>query len=284
MIGLLAVPLLSQEGRAAAGRRQGINDPFSEMDRALSALENDISPEDEYYMGRAVGANILELYRPYAGNHDLSVYLNLICRSLALHAAGPAPFNGYHVMILDSPEPNAFATPGGHIFISLGLVEAAASEDMLAAVIAHEMAHIQLKHGIEMIRDNRLIRDLRELADRSGEIAFRNAGLEVRRLFFVDAVKEIVDAMTINGFSQQQEFEADSLAVSLLASAGYEPSSLMDILYVLEKIPAGRSGGILKTHPPALLRISNVERALRKYPVHDTRSFRSARFNALRYW
>jgi predicted Zn-dependent protease len=273
MIGLLAVPIMSQD----------IYDPFSEMDRALSALENDISPEDEYYIGRAVGAHILERYnRPYIRNKDLSVYLNKICRALALHADGAAPFNGYHVMILDSPEINAFATSGGHIFISLGLVKAAASEDMLAAVIAHEIAHIQLRHGIEMIRDNRLSRELQELADRAGEIAGQKAGIEARELFFVDAAKKIVDTMMINGFSQQQEFEADSLAVFLLASAGYEPSSLIDMLYVLERIGSGYSGGIFKTHPPARLRISNVERAVRDYSVRDTRSFRVTRFNALR--
>jgi predicted Zn-dependent protease len=281
MIGLLAVPIMPQEKGIAGSRWGDINDSFSEMDRALSALENDISPEDEYYIGRAVGAYILERYRPYTGNEDLSAYLNKICCALALHADG-APFNGYHVMILDSPEINAFATSGGHIFISLALVEAVASEDMLAAVIAHEIAHIQLRHGIEMIGDNRLTRELRELADRAGEIAGRKAGLEAQKLFFLDAVKEIADTMTINGFSQQQEFEADSLAVFLLASAGYEPSSLIDMLSVLERTRRGYSGGILKTHPPARLRISNVEKALGNYSVHDTRSYRVSRFNALR--
>src|SRR5215469_12178386 len=61
------------------------------------------------------------------------------------------PFNGFYVMILDTMQFNAFASPGGHIFLTRGLVEATTSEDMLAALIAHEMAHIQLKHGLNLI-------------------------------------------------------------------------------------------------------------------------------------
>jgi predicted Zn-dependent protease len=258
--------------------RQDISGALSGMENALSTLGDDISPEDEYYIGRAVGASILQKYRPYTGNRALSAYLNRICGALALHA--PGVFNGYHVMILDSQEINAFATSGGHIFVTLGLAEAAVSEDMLAAIIAHEMAHIRLRHGIEVIRDKRLAQELRRVAKRAGDMAVREAVLEARGRLFIDSVREIVDTMVVSGFSQQQEFEADSLAVSLLASAGYEPSSLIDTLRALEKTQRSRPGGIGKTHPPPALRISNVERTIRNYPVRDTRSFRAARFNA----
>jgi predicted Zn-dependent protease len=280
MNGLPAVPVSSQEQGAVGMYRQDINDAFSEMDRSLSAMKSNTSPMDEYYIGRAVGANILKKYKPYMGERDIPVYLNKICYALALHA-GAAPFNGYHVMILDSPEMNAFATSGGHIFISRGLAEAVASEDMLAAVIAHEIAHIQLRHGIAMIREDRLPRDMRMAADRAGEIARRDVEPERSQDFFADSIREIADTLLTTGFSQQQEFEADSLAVSLLAAAGYEPSSLIDMLRVLKKVEGNYPGG-LRNHPPAVFRIANVERIIKNYPVPDTRSFRVPRFNSPR--
>jgi predicted Zn-dependent protease len=280
VIGLPAVPVNSQEPGSIDRYRQDVKDTLSAMNQWLSAGENDISPEDEYYIGRAVGANILKKHKPYRENRDLVVYLNKICHALAFHA-GAVPFNGYHVMILDNPELNAFATSGGHIFISQGLVEAAASEDMLAAVIAHEIAHIQLRHGIAMIREDRVLRDLRITAERAGEIARREAALEGPEDFFADSVRTITDTLMTTGFSQQQEFEADSLAVSLLFAAGYEPSGLVDVLQLLQKTGGDDPGGMYH-HPPVIFRIFHAEQILKNYPLRDTRHFRVPRFNKLR--
>jgi predicted Zn-dependent protease len=277
MNGLPAVPIGSQE-QGPLDRDRRIADALSEMNRGFSALEHDISPEDEYYIGRAVGADILKKYKPYREKGEFPAYLNKICQALALHA-GAAPFNGYHVMILDSPELNAFATSGGHILICRGLAETAASEDMLAAVIAHEIAHIQLRHGIAMIREARLPRELRAAADRAGEIARRDT--EPAGGFFADSVREIADTLLTSGYSEQQEFEADSLAAALLASAGYEPSGLIDMLLAIKKTAEDYPGAI-RSHPPVIFRLANVERLIKQYPLRNTRAFRVPRFNALR--
>jgi predicted Zn-dependent protease len=261
---------------------QDVMNAFSQMDQALVQDAEEISPIDEYYLGRAVSANILETYMPYIYDPALTEYLNTICRALVLNSPKPLIYNGYHLMLLDSPEINAFATSGGHIFLTRGLIDAANSEDALAAVIAHEIAHIQLRHGIVLVEDFRLSQELTSAADRASSIASRGASLEERKLLFTQSVRELVNTMVINGYSQAQEFEADTMALSLLAAAGYTPASLIEVLQVLEIRQRTQPGGFNKTHPSPALRIANVEKSLFKYPVPDTRSFRRVRFQFIK--
>jgi len=111
---------------------------------AIQKAFEQITPEQEYYIGRAVGANILAMYKIDNSRPAMTAYVNKIANALVINSERPEIFNGYHANILDSDEINAFATSGGHIFITRGLIDSAASEDELAAVIAHEVAHIQL--------------------------------------------------------------------------------------------------------------------------------------------
>lgn len=107
----------------------------------------EITPRQEYYIGRAVAATILKQYRPW--NHPAAnAYVNKVGQSLALVSDAPQTFGGYHFLVLDSPEINAFAAPGGLILVSRGLLACCGSEDELAAVLAHEISHVQLKHGL----------------------------------------------------------------------------------------------------------------------------------------
>jgi predicted Zn-dependent protease len=263
---------IASEASGAVGR----------MGNALSKLEEeDLTPEDAYYIGRAVGANILTIYRPWEQNPQFTAYLNKICAAIVINSPQPELYAGYHIMILDSPEINAFATSGGHIFLTRGIVASAASEDALAAVIAHEVAHIQLQHSLKMINNLRLLQNLTEVADTAADIAAQALSQE-RKQLFTDSVKEAVDEMIRNGYSQAQEFDADSTALSLMAAAGYNPGSFVDMLNALDRAQAGQSGGFNTTHPSPRLRLANVERNVKNYRLEDTRIFRKARFEALR--
>jgi predicted Zn-dependent protease len=294
MIAAFAALVLSCQGIA-----QAIGDSADEMGdsrgaRALSrsarsierALE-DITPEQEYYIGRAVGANILSNYRLYQEDPDLVFYLNEIAAALAINSKKPEVFNGYHAAILDSAELNAFATSGGHIFITRGLLNCVVSEDTLAAVIAHEIAHIQLRHSIMAIKSNRV-------ANAFATTGSSLAGLALEDLaeMLDEAAQDIVSALQ-EGYSQNQEFAADLLALELLADAGYEPSSLTDMLQVLQQnqrrlsgnSPAnGLANGLARTHPSPEDRIAQLERPLRQYKgtVRDTRSYREERFGLVK--
>jgi predicted Zn-dependent protease len=276
--GSVGVSIAGAFGVIDSDLARGVSTGLGEYAERAKAAEN-LTPENEYYIGRAVAANIITQYRVYSGNPSLTAYLNRICNAITVNSPKPEIWNGYHVAILDSQEINAFATSGGHIFLTRGLIACASSEDALASVIAHEVAHIQLQHSLLAIKSSRY----REAA-MSGVLAglSAGAGANVGELASIlgESVGEIVTTMVSSGYAKDQEFEADTLALSLLASAGYEPSSILEMLHSLEQKQASGSG-FGKTHPSPTDRITNVNKSLKKYSVADTTAFRKQRYTAV---
>ena len=264
------------EGQSRTGTKSSIDDAFSGMDKAFNNMDAEFTYEDAYYLGRAVAANILTAYKPYTQDPALTQYLNRICQTLVINAPQAVSFNGYHVIILDSSEFNAFATPGGHIFITKKLVEAAASEDMLAAIIAHELAHILLKHGIAIIGDMKLNDEMTAAANRAADFAGKDNAAAKRLMVFRDSITKTMDTMLKNGYSQSQEFEADREAMTILQRSGYDPTALQDMLKVLQQVQKSQKGGFNTTHPSPADRIANIENA--RYRTQDTRKYRVPRF------
>jgi predicted Zn-dependent protease len=256
-------------------------DALSNMDRATNSMNAEITPVDAYYFGRAVAANILAAYKPYTRNAELTQYVNRICQTLAINSSQPAAYNGYHVIILDSAEFNAFATSGGHIFITKGLVEAATSEDMLAAVIAHELAHIILKHSIDISNEVRVTDDMMATANRAADISAKNSVNAGQLLYFRESITKTVDTLMKNGYAQSQELSADLEAVVILAYSGYDPSALIEMLRVLQKVQASQKGGWYTTHPSPQERIANLEKL--KYRTPDTLRYRTPRFKSMQF-
>jgi len=252
-----------------------------ETANAIKAAAETITPEQEYYIGRAVAANILSSpsYRVYNGNPELTSYLNNICAAITINSPRPDVYNGYHVAILDTNEVNAFATSGGHIFVTRGLINAAKSEDALAGVIAHEVAHIQLQHSIKAIKTSRITQALIITGTSAAGAA---TGMDFNELtdVFNESVTEIFKTVVNSGYSRTQEFEADDTALSLLAKAGYNPSGLIDMLKELNSIQSKTSGGFNNTHPTPEQRITNAKKSVSKYKVPDTSSSRQERFSS----
>ena len=251
------------------------SDAFDRMEDSFA--EQEATSVDAYYLGRAVAANILATYKPYTANPELTRYLNRICQTIVINSAYPDLYNGYHVMILDTPEFNALATPGGHIFITRGLVESATSEDMLAAIIAHELAHIMLKHSLSTIDDIKLHEEMSAMADIATAFA-GNTAAAARFTYFRNCVAATIDTLVKNGFSQEQEFEADSGATVLLTASGYNPAAIIEILQVLQRVQSTQNGGFNATHPSPAQRLENAEKVVRQYHVEDTSPNRVPRF------
>jgi hypothetical protein len=223
----------------------------------------EISPLDEYAIGRDIAAAILAKYALWNDSPRLTHYLNQICNAIVINSPKPTLYNGYHVAIIDSPQINAFATPAGHILLSRGLISAASSEDALAAVIAHEIAHIQLRHGLRAIQTNR------DAADWLAQ--FKQSG--------ADTISTAIN----NGFSQTQEYDADISALALLSATGYSIQGLIEMLRELQKIQPGISGGFNATHPSPTSRLVNAQIAVARYPQSSgDRAYiaRQTRFNA----
>ena len=256
------------------------NEAQASMDRALAEINAEPTLEDLYYLGRAVAANILAIYKPYTGNQALTRYLNLICQAIVINNPAIGLFNGCYVQILDSPELNAFASPGGHILVTRGFVESTRSEEMLAAIIAHELAHIKLKHGMAIINQMQFSFESTRMANLAYDLSGGNSPAARRLMNLRESAVTLIDTMLINGYSQAQEFEADQEALSLLEATGYNPEALSEVLNILLEKQFSDSGvmGLYATHPSPAERIRNVERWIRYYRSQDTSWYREARF------
>ena len=133
-------------------------DQAESITRGAKAVEKswqDLTPEQEYYIGRAVAAQVFQTYPPL-DRPQANEYLNLLGQSLAIFSDRPETFGGYHFLLLDSDEINAFAAPGGLILVTRGMLRCCENEDELAAVLAHEICHVEQKHGLSAIKQGRL--------------------------------------------------------------------------------------------------------------------------------
>lgn len=235
-----------------------------------------ISPENEYYIGRATAAIILNDYDLY-NEPNLTKYLNKICGAITINSEKPDLYNGYYVAVLDSDEINAMATPGGHILITRGLLKCTSNEEELASVIAHEIAHIQKQHSISAIKTSRF----KDLSLNVASLAINESDNdEAKQMMsvFGDSVDDVVSSLVLNGFSQEQEFEADSYALELLNNAGYNPHSIVNMLKTLEQNQANHKRGFVKTHPEPKKRIKKIEKELNSYSKSKTQEERISRF------
>ena len=225
--------------------------------RAIARSFEDITPEQEYYIGRTVGAVIVKQYKPYE-NTRANRYLNTIGQMLAQASDLPETFGGYHFLILDSDEVNAFAAPGGLIFVTRGMLRCCQSEDAVAAVLVHEIGHVQLKHGLQAIKKSRITTALTTLA-LAGAKTLGGQDLADLTRAFEGSIGDITTTMINNGYSRTFESEADRVAVTILKRVGYNPTGLMAMLTEMEKQLKPGGFDFAKTHPSPDSRISEIQ-------------------------
>jgi len=219
-----------------------------------------LSDEEEYYVGRAVAARILSSY-PLLENGKLTEYVNLVGKTVAINSDKPFTYGGYHFATLDSDEINAFACPGGIIFITRGMIHAVQDEDELAAVLAHEVAHINHRDGVSAIQKARLT-EVATLIGTQAAQRYTPAQLSQLVSVFEGSIDDVFKTLVVNGYSKSQEYHADEDALLYLERAGYDPSALKDFLERLVNQGQASGGGIMKTHPPSVDRIKKVEKNL----------------------
>ncbi len=242
---------------------------IAETAREVKKSFQDITPEQEYYIGRAVGAVILNQYEPYDVDR-VNDYLNLLGQTLAMASDRPELFSGYHFLVLDSGEINAFATPSGLIFVTRGMLRLTRNEGMVAAVLAHEIGHVVNKHGLKAIKQSRITSALGKIAVTAGETL---GGQELASLTmdFKDSIGDITGTLITSGYSRVNEYDADRQAVKILSRLGYDPGGLIDLLEEMDKqlVPGGQD--FAKTHPEPQKRINAVSRYVeRQYAGPNT--------------
>ncbi len=243
---------------------------------AVAKSFEDFTPQQEYYIGRTVAAVILEKYPPYP-DPKANRYINLLGQTLARASDLPETYGGYHFLIQDSGEINALSAPGGLVFITRGMLRCCNSEDAAAAVLAHEIGHVENKHGLRAIKTSRITEALTTIGV-EGAKSFGGQQLADLTRTFEATIGDITKTLINNGYSRAFEHQADASAVTTLNRVGYNPDGLVDMLRVMERrLKPGRLD-FAKTHPPPEDRIRDITRMIGPYrPVELVRA-REERF------
>jgi len=244
---------------------------------AIAHASEDFNPEQEYYIGRAVGATLLTRYHPL-NDPRANAYVNEVGQALALFSDMPQTFGGYHFLIMDSPEINAFAAPGGLVFITRGMLRCCSGENALAAVLAHEIAHVQNKDALRAIKRSRVTEAFTIIG---GEAVKHAVGGDLAQLtsVFTDSIGDIMGTMVNNGYSKTLEYQADKTAITILTRTGYDPAGLPDMLTEMQKRLTPGGHDFAKTHPAPTDRITQLASLARVAEIHEPPA-RIARFKA----
>ena len=259
---------------------------------AYQDAKKDLTPENEYYVGRSVATNLLSRASYKYVEADAfktgelgpsTAYVNAVGNVLAAAAMGasrkddrPSPIAGWHFVIVDDDTINAFAAAGGFILVNKGLVKAAKSEDELAAVLAHEIAHTVRGHAIGSIKKSRMAGVYKEMLNNTVQLDEAQLGTLTKA--FEGAMDDMIDGMVVKGYSRDTEFEADRVGIKILADAGYDPQAFLRLLETLEKKQGGGKGGFSATHPSAKDRIAKLETEAAKLERRKVPKVRVERF------
>lgn len=237
---------------AATGSAQAFELSINKLVDAIGKVK-DLKPVDdkgEAEIGHGVAANLLGA-APLVQDDKLQAYVSRLGWWLAMQterADLPWRFG-----VLDSENVNAFAAPGGYVFITKGLLLRMRNEAELAGVLAHEMAHVLQRHHLNAIQKNArtgLMADLASMAVGSSE----HAALAEKA---IGAGTELY----ARGLDKDDEFEADRMGVVIAARAGYDPYGLPAVLQTLEAANAQDSNLALmfKTHPAPQKRLELLD-------------------------
>lgn len=247
----------------------------------IVASQEELTSEQEYYLGRAVSAKVLSSYPPKL-DAAKTKYLNEIGMALASVSDTPETFGGYHFAVIETPTINAMSAPGGFVFISSGFVNALPDEDALAAVLAHEIAHVARKDGANAVSNAALFSALSEASVQGASIAASQtaagpvAGILTTALS--DSVEGVMEKLLTKGFDRSQEYRADLYAAELLQRAGYNPAALVQVLKILETHTGRDQTGWFATHPDPADRIEELQDEYSFSASQVASSVRDARF------
>ncbi|UCC67509.1 MAG: M48 family metalloprotease [Armatimonadota bacterium] len=184
-----------------------------------------------------------------------------------LRPATEKPHQTYHVHVIETSALNSFAIPGGYLYYTQGLLEAVESEDELAAVTAHEMAHICLSHSRRLMsKDERYEKILGPLVLIS--ILSNSEALDPGKIALIGA-HIVQDAL--NHYGREAELEADHAAVIYLKSSQrYHPVAVLTVLEGLARLESGRPQvemGVFQTHPRSRERVEAVRKSLEELSI-----------------
>jgi predicted Zn-dependent protease len=221
-----------------------------------------LTTEEEKKMGKKV---LLEIEKESDLMKDLTVqtFIEKVGHSL-LDQVGPTPFE-FKFYVVNAPEPNAFAIPGGYIFVTTGLLVLAENEQEVAGVLSHEIAHVTQRHVAQMIERSKRLNIASMVAILAAMLAGKGGTGSQAASAMATAT---AGALTLK-YTREMETDADQNALHCLIKAGYDPNGMINFLNRLQRISLAMTPNIppyLLTHPAMESRISLLENLLQMGP------------------
>jgi predicted Zn-dependent protease len=209
-----------------------------------------VSPEEETVIGRQISGNLLGA-AALVKDAKLQAYVNRVGRWVALQSGRPEL--KWTFGVIESADINAFAAPGGYVFVTRGLYARLQDEAQLAGVLAHEVGHVQQKHHLKLLQQQQLL----------------SAGSSIlaKKLKDKDSVQRLIGSgaeIFARGLDKSAEFEADRIGVVLATRAGYDPYGLPAVLQDIGAVSkdAGSVALLFKTHPHPDERLAQLSEAM----------------------
>lgn len=206
-----------------------------------------VSLQDEWQLGNQMAAQV-ESQVKLVHNPSAEAYVTRVGEKI--HAATPLAGRPFTFHIVDDPSVNAFSIPGGHVYVNTGLIAQADHSDMLAGVLAHEIAHVVARHVIKQVEQQQAIGTI-------GSILLGNNPGAVQSI-----LANIIAGGAMARFSRADEKEADDLGLQYMNSAGYDPHGMLDMFQKLLSLEQGRPGAVDKffaDHPLTQDRINDIQ-------------------------
>lgn len=234
----------------------------------ISLHSNRYSPQDDVKLGQQAAAEV-EQQMPILRDREVEDYISTIGNRLV--AAIPPEFQHpefhYYFRVVNASDVNAFALPGGPMYVNRGMIQAARDEGEIAGVMAHELSHVALRHGTAQATKAQKYSILAGILGVGGAIL---GGPAVGQI-----LQGSVGAYFLK-FSREYETEADILGAQIMARAGYDPHDLANVFRTLEQ-QGGGGGGFLSDHPSPANRYEriNQEAAMLRVqnPIRETAEF-----------
>jgi predicted Zn-dependent protease len=229
------------------------------------------SIEKEVAIGRQLSAEV-DHSSKIINDPLITEYVNRVGQNVVLHSDSKVPFT---IKVVDSQEVNAFALPGGFLYVNRGLLEAADNEAEVAGVIAHEIAHVAARHGVEQASKAELFNymsiPLIFLGGIGGYAIRQGLGLAV--------------PLTFLKFSRGAEKEADRLGAQYMWASGYDPNALITFFEKLQaknKKKPGTLSKLFSTHPMTGDRITEVRELVARFPDRGEYQLSSSEFGQVK--
>jgi beta-barrel assembly-enhancing protease len=224
---------------------------------------NKYSVQDDVKLGRQA-AQEAEAQFPLLRDEAVQRYVEDVGRRLV--SSIPSQFQHsefqYYFRVVNARDINAFALPGGPMYVNRGMIEAARTEGEMAGVMAHEISHVALRHGTAQASKGQKYGLLAGIAGIAGTIL---GGPGVGQL------AQAPFAVYLLKFSREYETEADILGAQIMADAGYDPRDLANMFRTLEQQGGGGGGGFLSDHPSPSDRYARINREAQMLRVNSDR-------------